>query len=108
VGTVSGHSTDKSKLFDVFYGETGSAPMINECPVNIECIVIHEVNIKHRQIFFEVIQTYVNDEYIMEKKRPVDLIKLDLIIYSLDNNYYSIGKIIGEDYKEASKHKINV
>ncbi|NHJ86263.1 MAG: flavin reductase family protein, partial [Asgard group archaeon] len=60
-GTVSGKDVDKSELFDVFFGELETAPMIKECPVNIECKVIKEFSIEHRQIFVaEVIQTYVN------------------------------------------------
>jgi flavin reductase (DIM6/NTAB) family NADH-FMN oxidoreductase RutF len=108
-GTVSGHSMDKSTLFKIFYGETGSAPMIEECPVNLECQVVHEFSIKHRQIFVgEVIQTYVGDEYTTEKdgkKGIIDLTNLDPIIYSLDNRYYSIGKPIGIGYAEAVKYK---
>ena len=45
-GTVSGHITDKSMLFKVFYGETSSVPMIEECPVNLECRVVHEFSYK--------------------------------------------------------------
>ena len=31
-GLVSGRKTDKSGLFDVFYGELQTAPMISQCP----------------------------------------------------------------------------
>src|SRR5689334_8351141 len=34
-GIVSGRTTDKSELFTEFYGELGTAPMIEECPVNM-------------------------------------------------------------------------
>ena len=36
-GLVSGRKTDKSNIFNVFYGELETAPMIMECPVSIEC-----------------------------------------------------------------------
>ena len=36
-GLVSGEKTDKSKEFDVFYGSLKTAPMINDCPVSLEC-----------------------------------------------------------------------
>ena len=108
-GTVSGHSTDKSMLFRVFYGETGSAPMIEECPVNLVCQVVHEFSIKHRQVFVgEVIQAYAGEEYVEEKegkKGLIDLTRLDPIIYSLDNRYHSIGKPIGIGYAEAANYK---
>ena len=41
-GIVSGREVDKSELFEVFYGELGTAPMIRECPVNLECQVVKE------------------------------------------------------------------
>jgi flavin reductase (DIM6/NTAB) family NADH-FMN oxidoreductase RutF len=30
----SGHSVDKSSLFDIFYGVLETAPMIRQCPIN--------------------------------------------------------------------------
>jgi flavin reductase (DIM6/NTAB) family NADH-FMN oxidoreductase RutF len=36
-GIVSGRKEDKSKLFEVFYGKFETAPMIKECPLNLEC-----------------------------------------------------------------------
>ncbi len=38
-GTKSGRDFDKSTLFDTFYGELETAPMIRQCPINIECEV---------------------------------------------------------------------
>jgi len=106
-GQVSGRDVDKGALFNMFYGETGSAPMISRCPVNLECRVIKEFSIKHRQIFIaEVVQTYVEETYLenIEGKRIfADLTRLDPIIYALDNRYYQIGNMIGIGYQEAGK-----
>ncbi|MFX0170735.1 MAG: flavin reductase family protein [Candidatus Hodarchaeota archaeon] len=106
-GTVSGHNVDKSQLFKVFFGELKTAPLIQECPVNLECKVIKEFSIQHRQIFIgEVIQSYVNNEFVIEsegRKRIVDMSKLDPIIYALDNRYYNIGEPIGVGYQESKK-----
>jgi len=38
-GSKSGRDFDKSSLFDTFYGELKTAPMIRQCPINIECDV---------------------------------------------------------------------
>ena len=106
-GTVSGHDVDKSQLFNVFFGELETAPMIQECPVNIECKVIKEFSIQHRQIFIgDVVQSYVNEDFLIEsegRQRIVDMKLLDPIIYALDNCYYSIGKRIGVGYQESKK-----
>ncbi|MFX0209716.1 MAG: flavin reductase family protein [Candidatus Hodarchaeota archaeon] len=106
-GTVSGHNVDKSQLFKVFFGELKTAPLIQECPVNLECKVIKEFSIQHRQIFIgEVLQSYVNNDLVIEsegRKRITDMTKLDPIIYALDNRYYNIGEPIGVGYQESKK-----
>ncbi|HWQ45428.1 MAG TPA: flavin reductase family protein [Longilinea sp.] len=106
-GVVSGRDVDKGCLFTNFYGETNSAPMIEECPVNLECRVIKEFAIQHRQVFIgEVVQTYVDDVMLQgeqSKKDVADMTKLKPILYALDNHYYSIGEIIGEGYQQAGK-----
>ena len=108
-GVVSGKNIDKSVLFDAFYGELETAPMITDCPVNLECKVIKEFSIQHRQIFVaEVIQAYVNNEFVTEvdgRKKIADLTKLDPIIYALDNKYYKIGEPIGQGYQECGEYK---
>lgn len=110
-GTVSGHDVDKSKLFDIFFGQLKTAPMIQECPVNLECKVIKEFCIKHRQVFVgEVEQAYVTEEFVIHcKERPgiADMIRLDPIIYALDNRYYKIGKSIGVGYDESKKLQLH-
>ena len=42
-GTVSGRDADKVAVcgFNVFYGEIETAPLIEQCPLNLECRVIH-------------------------------------------------------------------
>ena len=73
----------------------------------LECKVIKEFSIQHRQVFIgEVVQTHIDDEYLTGKEEQMvlaDLKKLDPIIYALDNNYYKIGEIIGMGYKEGLK-----
>jgi flavin reductase (DIM6/NTAB) family NADH-FMN oxidoreductase RutF len=104
-GIVSGNDVDKSALFETFYGELETAPMIRECPVNLECRVIEEFSIQHRHVFVgQVVQTCVDEEFVTERdgRRVIaDLTRLDPIIYALDNRYYRIGKPIGVGYREG-------
>jgi len=108
-GTVSGRDADKSALFEVFYGDTGTAPMIAECPVNLECRLLQQFCIRHRQVFIgEVLQCFAGEEFVhMDGGRPrfVDLPTLDPILYALDNQYYRVGARIGTGYQEAEKWK---
>lgn len=102
---VSGRDHDKSVLFDVFYGELGAAPLIERCPVNLECRVVKEFSIQHRQVFVgEVVQTHVSAEHavVADGKATVeDAGSLDPILYGLDNRYYRLGEPIGFGYREA-------
>jgi flavin reductase (DIM6/NTAB) family NADH-FMN oxidoreductase RutF len=104
-GIVSGSEVNKSELFDTFYGELGTAPMIRECPVNLECKVVKEFCIQHRQIFVgQVVQAHVDDEFVIEiegRRTIADMTQLDPIIYALDNRYYKIGEPIGIGYSEG-------
>jgi flavin reductase (DIM6/NTAB) family NADH-FMN oxidoreductase RutF len=106
-GIVSGRDVDKAALFEVFYGALGNAPMIAECPVSLECRVIKEFSIQHRQVFVgEVVQTHVSDHLVQEVDGKVQigaLPELDPIIYALDNRYYRIGEVIGTGYQEGKK-----
>ena len=110
-GIVSGRDVDKSKLFEIFYGELKTAPMIKECPVNIECQVVKEFSIQHRQIFVgEVIMTYIDEEHLQEidgRKVLAEMSQLDPIIYALDNRYYKIGEVIGTGYREGQSYSKN-
>ena len=104
-GIVSGREADKATLFEVFYGDLESAPMIAACPVSLECRVIKEFSIQHRQVFVgEVVQTHISEAFVREadgRKQIADLPQLDPIIYALDNRYYNIGEAIGVGYREG-------
>lgn len=106
-GVVSGRDVDKGALFTTFFSETSTAPMIEECRVNLECRVVNEFSIQHRHVFVgEVVQTYVDSTMLADVapgKHVLDLIQLDPILYALDNRYYSVGQVIGEGYRTAGK-----
>src|SRR4030066_133496 len=46
-GLVSGADADKAKTcgFKVFYGTLDTTPLIEQCPVNLECEVLHMLNL---------------------------------------------------------------
>jgi flavin reductase (DIM6/NTAB) family NADH-FMN oxidoreductase RutF len=103
-GIVSGVQSNKADLFEIFFGNTG-APMIEECPVNLECKVLRELTIQHRQVFIaDIVQTYASSGFV-EKRNGKQIVcgldKLDPIVYALDNRYYRIGGTIGVGYKEG-------
>lgn len=88
-GLVSGKKKDKSSIFSTFYGEVG-APMIEECPVCIECKVIKIIEINNMEMFIgEVVQSYI-DKACIENGKPNTLI-IDPLIYDIGNTYRNLG-----------------
>jgi len=50
-GLGSGQETDKSNLFTVMRGQSTGAPMIEECPVCMECRLAQVVDLPTNEVF---------------------------------------------------------
>jgi flavin reductase (DIM6/NTAB) family NADH-FMN oxidoreductase RutF len=94
-GLVSGRETDKSGVFDVFYGELETAPMIQECPLCIECRLRDVVSLPSHDLFLgEVVAVYA-DEDCLTGGRP-DIQKVNPFVLTMpDNNYWTLGQHAG-------------
>src|SRR4030043_1673650 len=44
-GIYSGRNRDKSQIFTSFYAMLETAPLIQECPLNLECKAIHYLDL---------------------------------------------------------------
>ncbi|MFL0252381.1 flavin reductase family protein [Clostridium neuense] len=103
-GIVSGNTVDKSKLFNNFYGELKNAPMIEECPVNVECELIQELDLGGSNVIFigKVIEVYTEEKYFTND--TLDLKKINPILLSIyEFNYYNVGKKIGKAWSVGAK-----
>ncbi len=95
-GIMTGKKTDKAALFDVFYGELKTAPMIRECPVNME-LKLHDVlDYDTHDIFVgQLVQTYAKEEVLAEGK--IDIAKVRPLIFDMSSiRYWSLGPSIGK------------
>ena len=103
-GIYSGHKVDKSKVFEVDYGQLATAPLIQECPVNLECRVIHTLDLGSHILFIgEIVETYVNEDCLTDGR--ADPAKIDPLIYTTGvQQYQRLGKIVGQAW-EAGKKK---
>ena len=96
VGLVSGRDVDKSGVFTVFYGSVDKAPMIEECPVNMLCKVINEVELPNHWVFFgEIIETYVNED-CLSGENP-DMKKINQVFLS-GGKYCQVGNECGDAF----------
>jgi flavin reductase (DIM6/NTAB) family NADH-FMN oxidoreductase RutF len=91
-GLVSGKDVDKGCLFETFYGKLETAPMIVECPVNMECKLIQTIDMPKHDVFIgEIFEAYGDDEILKDGK--VDAEKFEPILYLIfDTNYWKLGK----------------
>ena len=104
-GVVSGRKADKSELFEVFYGETETAPMIAECPLNIECKLVQTVELPSNNLYIgEIVNAYSEERFMTDGK--LDFQKLDPLLLTMpDNNYWSFGENVGKAWKDGAALK---
>lgn len=104
-GSVSGKDIDKSKVFDVFYGELKTAPMIQECPINMECKLIQTIDLATHSLFVgEIVSAYSAEKFLSNGMPDVTKIK-PFTLTMPDNKYWLVGECletawqIGKSYK---------
>ncbi len=103
-GIVSGHDTDKSQVFTTFYGKLETAPMIEECPTNMECRVIETLDFggTHKIFVGEIVESYVNEELLVGEKPDVK--KMDPLVFSTDGTYWTYGEKVGKAFTIGNRY----
>jgi flavin reductase (DIM6/NTAB) family NADH-FMN oxidoreductase RutF len=102
-GIVSGEKTDKSGIFDVFYGSLKTAPMIKECPVSLECRLVKTVPLPTNTLFIGEITGAYADGRVMKDKKP-DFPEIDPLFLTMpDNRYWTLGKYAGDAWSAGKK-----
>ena len=102
-GLVSGTTkADKVKdcNFTIFYGKLKKAPLIEQCPVNLECKVVHILTLgSHTLLIAQIEEVHVSED-CMTDGQP-DRAKIDPLMYvtGADKAYFRIGEKIGPAYK---------
>ena len=104
-GLVSGKKTDKSDLFESFFGEVENAPMIKECPLNMECRLYDTYDTPTHDLFIgEIVETYANESVLTEGK--VDLAKLKPLLFDMSSvKYWSVGEVVAGCWNIGNKLK---
>jgi len=95
-GQVSGRSVDKfleAGLTPV-PAERVKAPLIRECPVNIECVVKNIIPLGVHHLFLGEIMLVHVDQDILDEKGEVDFKKAAPFVYN-HGQYWSLGRRIG-------------
>ena len=102
-GLVSARRTDKSGLFEVFYGTLKSAPLIVDFPVNVECKLVERVELPTNYCFIGEVMGVHADEALVVNGYP-DPEKVRPIMLSMpDNRFWTLGENIGRAWSEGKK-----
>jgi len=105
VGLVSGKTTDKSGLFEVFFGELKAAPMITACPVNLECRIVKTVDLPTNTFFIgEIVNIYTEDRFLTAGKPDVKKVRPFLLTMP-DNGYWAVGENVGKAWQVGKAFK---
>jgi len=104
-GIVSGKNTNKSDTFELFYGEIKAAPMIEKCPLCLECKLVYIHEMPTNDLFIgEIVAAHTEERYLTNGQ--IDIRKMNLMILTMrDNNYWSIGEHAGDAWKIGNRLK---
>jgi flavin reductase (DIM6/NTAB) family NADH-FMN oxidoreductase RutF len=104
-GILSGSKVDKSKVFEVFYGELKTAPMIEDAPVAIECRLKDVIAFGGTDLVIgEVSELYVEKRCLEKDKAHMG--RVDPLLYAMGGGpYYSLGEKVGEAFSIGKGYK---
>ena len=100
-GLVSGRTVDKWAATGLHPqgSDIVQAPMVAECPYNLECVVreLHQVG-EYVIVFGEIVQTHA-EESLLNAEGKVDIDKLDPLVYIAGvREYRSVGPKVADAF----------
>jgi flavin reductase (DIM6/NTAB) family NADH-FMN oxidoreductase RutF len=101
-GLISGSRIDKTDIcgFKVFYGKLKTAPLIEQCPVNVACKLDKIVKLgSHSLVVGRVEETYLNEDCV--KNGKADVRKINPIVFAdgQPTEYCILGKNVGNPFE---------
>ena len=104
-GIVSGNQVDKSKVFTTFYGRLKTAPMIEECPVNLECKLTQTIDTGRGETFIgEIEEAYVNADCMNNDMVDYDKVK-PILFVTEEATYWKLGPRFADAWKVGEELK---
>jgi flavin reductase (DIM6/NTAB) family NADH-FMN oxidoreductase RutF len=109
-GVVSGRDVDKFSEtgFTPIQAQEVSPPLIQECPVNVECKVRRIISLGSHDLFLgEIVAIHIDDTVLKEKGR-IDIVKALPVAYCAGSHeYWSLGKMLGwYGFTKGKLHKV--
>ena len=107
-GITSGSKINKVEdcQFKVFYGKLDSAPLIEQCPVNLECTVVQILTLGSHSLFVgKIEETHVSDNCLTDGKPDVDKIKPFIYIAAPASQYRAFGEVVAKAFSVGRELK---
>ena len=102
-GIYSGKNRDKSQIFTTFYGELKTAPLIEECPVNLECKTLHCLDLgSHTLVVGEIIETFITEGCLVDGKGDPETID-PLVYITGTSKYHRLGEEIAPAFQTGKE-----
>ena len=104
-GLYSGSQVDKSHIFDIFYGELETAPMIKECSLNIECRLFGSKEFNSTELIIgKIVEVYCEKKYLTDNN--ADYRKMDPMLFFMpDGPYFKAGDFLAKAYEVGKDYK---
>lgn len=105
-GITMGSKYDKAQVcrFTVFYGKLGSAPMIEQCPVNLECRVLHMLDLgSHTMVIGRIEETHVSEDCLTDGKPDAAKIRPFCFTTSPERVYRAVGHVIAKGFSVGAE-----
>ena len=92
VGLVTGRNTDKSQVFELFQGELEHAPLIQGCPVCMECRLARVVDFETHDVFIgDIVATHA-EESVLREDGTIDIARVRPLLFDMASiKYWSLG-----------------
>ncbi|MFC1979804.1 flavin reductase family protein [Chloroflexota bacterium] len=105
-GITSGSKVDKVEVckFKVFYGKLSNAPLIEQCPINLECKVVHILDLgSHSLVIGRIEEIHVSESCLTDGKPDVNKIKP--FAYNTTHQYHVLGNAIAKAFSIGKELK---
>lgn len=101
-GLVSGRNEDKSTLFTVAAGKVTGTPMVDDCPLCMECRLVDVVGLPGNDLFIgEIVGAYVEAACCTDGKPDIRKIR-PFTLTMPDNQYWEVGDCAGKAWSAGT------
>jgi len=109
-GVESGSKANKVEAcqFKVFYGKLNDAPLIEQCPINLECKVVHILDLgSHSLIVGRIEETYISENCLTDGKPDVNKIEPFVYTRTPTQQYQAFGEVIAKAHSIGEELKVS-